>query len=124
MSTSLKGRTRVVRLSDLMKLRRFMGVCCPWIFQVYAGLGTQGATELRVPRLGQGVWACGRMVRPAGLVIPASRSMWMVGRRDVLIPVHQPADPRSGFCPARTALSTPSWPGTQAVRRSLDLFDS
>jgi hypothetical protein len=62
------------------------------------------------------------MVRPAGLVIPASRPAWMVGRRDVLIPVHQPADPRLGFCLARTALSTPSWPGRQAVRRSLGLF--
>jgi hypothetical protein len=63
-----------------------------------------------------------RMVRPAGLVIPASRLVWTVGRRDVLIPVHQPADPRLGFCLTRTALSTPSWPGRQAVRRSLGLF--
>jgi hypothetical protein len=121
MSTSLKGKTRVVRLSDLMKLRRFMVFVVPGLSKSTQGRGAGLAQgwELRLqPDCG---WD-GRMVRPAGLVIPAMRPEWMVGRRDVLIPAHQPADQRLGFCLARTALSTPSWPGIRAVRQSLGLF--
>ncbi len=42
-------------------------------------------------------------------------------RRGAPVPVRRPVGRRLGFCPARTVLSLPNWPGRRAMRRSRGL---